>query len=191
MVRQPLLAEGRSPSCGSADPAGLTFPCLLPRQAGSSGWLRVLPPGHSRRAWLPRRGVLAQAGEVDRGVHITVVHGAAAVTGPGAFGQRQAWLSPAAGRAGLRAGIPPIGDDQVAAVPAGLVAELAPQLSRGGVGQGPVQAPPALAGAGLAPGHVLHREVFDDDDLVPAGEAGGGLVQRVAAQVRYPGVDPR
>ena len=45
-------------------------------------------------------------------------------------------------------------------------------------------------GAGLAPGHVLHREVLDNDDLVALGQRGGCLVQRVAAQIASPGVHP-
>src|SRR5260370_1360487 len=56
MVRQPLLAEGRSPSCGAAHPAGLTFPGLLPGPAGSPGALHVLAPAHTRAG---------RAGEVE------------------------------------------------------------------------------------------------------------------------------
>src|SRR5260221_8891965 len=116
--------------------------------AGSASCHRATPGGpafHTGR-------VLAQAGEVGRGVEVAVVCGAAALTRPGPFGQGQAWLSPAARRTGLRAGIPPVRDDQGRAVPGGLVAELAPQLGRGGVGHHPVEPAPALACAGLAAG---------------------------------------
>jgi len=134
--------------------------------------------------------VLAQAGEVDRGVAVPVDGQAAGVAVVGAFVQRQLGFHRATGGAGLRTGVPPAGYQEPGAVPGGLVAELAAQLAEPGVGQGPVQAAPALAGARLAAGHVRHREVLNHDHLVALGQAGGRLVQRVAAQVRGPGMDP-
>jgi hypothetical protein len=71
----------------------------------------------------------------------------------------------AAGRAGLRTGIPAAGYHELSAVPGGLVAELAAQLAGTGVGQGTVQAPPACAGAGLAPHHPGHIQTVISDGL--------------------------
>jgi hypothetical protein len=68
--RQPLLAEGRSPSCRRPGGccAGLTFHSRLPlppQRLGSYGRLGVLPPGHSRRAWIPH-GTCARSGGWSR-----------------------------------------------------------------------------------------------------------------------------
>ena len=195
MIRQPLLAEARSPSdrrpAGRC--AGLTFRRLLPSRPGagwSYGWLHVLPPGHSRRACRPRAGVLAQAGEVDRGVKITVQDRAAVVTLVLPVGQGELGFHRAAGRAGLRAGVPPVRGHELAAVPGGLVAELA--------------AHPAGAASAMArfsprpprPAPGLRRDMpatFRSSTTITWcrwASRGGGLVQHVAAQVRGAGVDP-
>jgi hypothetical protein len=107
--------------------------------------------------------VLAQAGEVDRGVQITVEDRAAVVALVLPVGQGELGFHRAAGRAGLGAGVPPVRDHELAAVPGGLVAELAAQLGGGGVGDGPVQPAAAAADAGLAAGHAGHVQIFDDD----------------------------
>src|SRR5208283_4403555 len=100
-----------------------------------------------------------------RGVQITVEDRAAVVTLIRPVGQGELGFHRAAGRAGLRAGVPPVRDDELAAVPGGLVAELAAQLAGGGVGDGPVQPTPPTAGARLAAGHAGHVQIFDDYHL--------------------------
>ena len=106
MVRQPLLAEGRSPSgqrpAGRC--AGLTFRRLLPPPDGRAGLTdgstschRAAPGGPAFCAG----GVLAQAGEVDGGVQVTVEDDVAVVTPVGPVGQSELGFHRAAGRAGL------------------------------------------------------------------------------------------
>src|SRR5579864_8259652 len=113
--------------------------------------------------------------DVLRGVGVPVVPGAARWASPVPDGQAQLREQVPARRAGLGRRVPAVYDDQVPAVPLALVLELAAEL-----------APPAVRDrAGQVPvrDHVADREVFDDDDIVVADQAGAGAVQEVAAGV--------
>src|SRR5574342_683095 len=128
------------------------------------------------------RGGGDELGEIACGVEVPVEVQAAVFAGEGPDSQRQLGFHRAAARTRLAGWIPPIGDDQLSAVPGGLVAELASDLAEAGVGDMPGQ--PAVGE------HAGHVEVFDHDRGVLAAQAGGELVQPIAAQVRDPGVQP-
>jgi hypothetical protein len=127
------------------------------------------------------QGVLAQAGEVDRGVELSVNDRAAVLTPVYALGQGELGFHHAAGRAGLRAGIPPVRYHQPTAIPSGLVAELSAHPAESGIGDGPVQPAAARAAAGLAPAHPGHIQILHHNHLVALRQLRGGLVQRVSA----------
>src|ERR1700739_1127968 len=107
--------------------------------------------------------------DVLRGVSVPVVPGAAQWASPVPDGQAQLREQVPARRAGLGRGVPAVDDDQVPAVPVAFVLELAAELG-----------PPAVRDrAGQVPvrDHVADREVFDDDDIVVADQAGAGAGQ--------------
>ena len=153
---------------------------------GSTSCHRATPGGpvvHARR-------VLAQAGEVDRGVQITVQDRAAVVTLVPSGRPGRAWLSPRrrpsrssnwdttgprprAGRRTRRSCSRAGGAPRPRAASA--MARFRPR---------PPRPAPGLRGQA---GHV---QVLDDDHPVPLCQPRGGLVQHVAAQVRCSGVDP-
>src|SRR5690349_10391534 len=99
----------------------------LPGQAGSYG------PSAGVLALRPTGGELEQVtGRVD----VPVDDQAARRAGEHALGERQAWLSPSARRAGLGTGEPAVRGDQRPAFPFGLVCEHPPRLAETLVGHG-------------------------------------------------------
>ena len=82
----------------------------------------------------------------------------------------------------LAAGVEAVRRDKPPAAPGGLVGQHPPRLPEALVADG--------AGGAAVAGQPGHVQVLDRDRLVRAGEHGRGLVQRVGALVRDPGVQP-
>src|SRR5579884_1652329 len=74
-------------------------------------------------------------------IHVPVDDQAASLAPEDALGQGQLGVHHPTGRAGLGAGEEPVGDDEPATTPAGLVAELPPQRTEGTVGKASSQPP--------------------------------------------------
>src|SRR5690349_10649186 len=111
--------------------------------------------------------------DVLRGVDVPVMPGAAGRALPCPSAEAQFGKQVPARGAGLRAGVPPVDHDQAPPSPARLVLE-----------HGPEGAPPAVRDRLRQPAvmdHVLYGEVFEDDHVVVADQAGGGLVEEVGA----------
>src|SRR5258708_39833166 len=147
------------------------WPGLLVGSAGVSTWW--CGPGCSGAR--DRR----EGGEVACGVDVPVEDQAAVLAGEDPDAEGQLGFHCLAGRAGLAAGGPPVGDDQAAAVPPGLVVELPPDFAEGGAGQMP--------GPLRVAQHPADVEVLDHDRPVGAGEGGGEFAERVGAQAGGPG----
>src|SRR6516162_11628205 len=81
--------------------------------------------------------------DVPRGVDIPVVPGAAGRASPVPGGQAQVREQVPACRAGLGRGVPPVDDDQAAAVPLALVLQLSAELAPPAVGDRACQVPVA------------------------------------------------
>jgi hypothetical protein len=111
--------------------------------------------------------------DVLRRVQVPVVAGAAGRASPRPDLQGKLGEHEPAGRAHLRARVPAVNHDQLTAGTLALVFQLAAELAPAAVRNGPGHAPVA--------DHVLHSEVLDRDQVVAADQAGGGLVQEVAA----------
>jgi hypothetical protein len=113
--------------------------------------------------------------DVLGGVDVPVVPGAAGRAAPVPGGQAQVREQVPTRRAGLGRRVPAADHDQVAAIPLALVlqlaAELAPAAVRDGAGQMPVA------------DHAANVEVFDDDGVGRADQAGAGAVQEVSPRV--------
>ncbi len=120
--------------------------------------------------------------DVLRRVEVPVVQDAAGRASPRPGGQAQLGERELACRAGLGRGVPAAGHDQLAAGSLALVLQLAAELAPPAVADRPGQAPVA--------DHVGDREVLDRDQVVAADQAGGGLVQEVAAGVGDLAVGP-
>src|SRR6266568_557786 len=111
--------------------------------------------------------------DVLRGVVVPVVPGAAGRARPVPRIQAQVDQEMPARRARPGRGVPPAGRDHAPPVSGGLVLD-----------HGPEGAPPAVTdrlSQRAVADHVLHGEVFQDDHVVAADQAGAGLVEEVGA----------
>src|SRR5689334_19318845 len=104
-------------------------------------------------------------------VDVPVMPGAAGRARPGPGGQAQRGEQVPARRAGLRAWVPAVDDNQLTPVPPALVGELTAELAPAAVRDDPGQAP------------VLHQvldcEILDHDHVAAPGQPGADTVQEV------------
>jgi hypothetical protein len=132
------------------------------------------------------RLALRPAGEVDRSIVVPVVDGSTFVACPRPLPPDV--LDVATGVARLRRGEEPVGLDQLASVPAALVAQLAAGFCEGCVGE------PASAGTGavelLLAEHPGRVQTFDHDRAVGLGKPRGQVVDVVYPDVSDPAVEP-
>src|SRR5205807_1757658 len=111
--------------------------------------------------------------DVLRGVDVPVMPDAAGRALPRPGGKAQGGEQVPARRAGLGAGVPAVDHDHVPSGRRRLVLHLAAELTPAAVADGLAQ--------GAVADHVLDGEVFEDDHVVVADQAGRGAVQEVGA----------
>ena len=113
--------------------------------------------------------------DVSGRVDVPVVPGAAGRARPASSGQAQRGEQVPARRAGLRAGVPAVDDNQLTPVPLAFAGELAAELAPAAVRDDPGETPVL--------DHVADGEILDHDHIVAAGQPGACPVHEVFAGV--------
>jgi len=139
---------------------------------GSTGSSRLRRTGGDGRGGPP--------GEVDRGVAVSVQDQATALAAVAPLREGELRFDRPAAGALLGTGEPPVGDHQLGAVPLALVGQLAAELREPGIRE--------RSGQLAVAQHASDMEVFHHDPAVGLGQAGGELVEMVAAHVGDLGV---
>ncbi len=167
-------SPGSGPGLAPVQDAGFlvqrSVPAIGRSYPGSAGVCPVTGTG-----FRPTGGTCRELEQIDRGIHVPTEHQAARLTAERPLGKRQAWLSPAASRTGLARRIPPIGGDQLPAMPGGLVAEHPPRRAKALICNGPGKSPIGQ--------HASEVKILGRHGLVTAGKVSGCFVQRVSADV--------
>ncbi len=151
---------GSGPGLAPARDAGF----LVRRPAPAIGWsylgstgVRPVTGTGSR----PTGGTWSKVQQVDRSVDVPVQHEAAHPTIERPLGQRQAWLSLAAPRAGFAGRIPPVDSDQLPAVPGSLIGKHSPRGTEALIGHSP--------GQPLVGQHAGDVQILSYHGFVPTG----------------------
>src|SRR5260370_20437271 len=166
------LLRTRAPRDGASGPRGLVFRVRRRPHPGRPGMSYISSAGIARGA--PGYGTTCRK-DVLGGVDVPVVPGAAGRASPMPRRQAQLREQVPARRAGRGRRVPAVDDHQAAPVPLALVLQLAAELAPAAVGDGAGQVPVA--------DHAGHVEVFDDDGVGRADQAGAGAVQEVLPRV--------
>src|SRR5260370_28074240 len=159
------LLRTRAPRDGGCGPRGLGVLFRRRPPPGRPGMSYLSSAGIARGA--PGYGTTCRK-DVLGGVDVPVVPGAAGRASPMPRRQAQLREQVPARRAGLGRRVPAVDYHQAAPVPLALVLQLAAELAPPAVGDGAGQVPVA--------DHAGHVEVFDDDGVGRADQAGASLV---------------
>jgi hypothetical protein len=125
--------------------------------------------------------VVSPACEVDRGVQVAVDLETTVLAEVDAFRQQQGVLHLTATGARLRRREPPVGDDELDAVPPSLVLEQPSQVAEPCIGD--------RLGEGAELTHTGDVEVLDDDPVTVRHKPGGDVVCEMASGPCDPRVD--